>query len=77
MLSYMIFVATSFVQDSIGFDSSHLVTYSLGVILYLAHVLLLGFGNGSTKSIAQISKVKLRFMDIRGMSCCFKGFPNL
>ena len=36
-----------------------------------------GLGKGPKKSMAHISKVKLGFMDIKGISCCFKGLPSL
>ena len=45
-------VATSFVHEGIGSASSHLVTYSTAVIMYLALVLFPCFGNGPIKSIA-------------------------
>ena len=57
----------------IGPSSSHLVTYSTVVIMYLAHVLFVGMGNGPMKSMAQISNVKLGFVDINGISVLGKG----
>ena len=76
IFSYINLDATSFVQDLAGFAYAHLVTYSTIVIMYLDLILCPDFGNGPTKYMVQISKVKLGFMEIRGILCNFKGFPN-
>lgn len=77
MFSYINMVATSFVQDATRSTSTHLVIYSTVVIMYLAHVLYLGFGKGPTKSISHISSVKQGLMEIRGISFYFRGLPIL
>lgn len=46
-------------------------------MMYLALVLWTSFGNGPIKSIAQISKVILGFMDINEISWFFNGQPSL
>ena len=69
--------ATSFQHEGTGSASSHLVTYSTVVIMYLAPVLLPCFGNGPTKSIAEVSKPKLRFIGMRGISFFRRGQPSL
>jgi hypothetical protein len=73
----MNFAETSLVQDSIGSTSSHLVTYSTAVMMYLAPVLLALCGNGSTKLIAQILKARLDFIELSGISFFHKGRPSL
>ena len=60
-------MATSLEQVSTCSASSHLVTYSIVVIIYHAFVLLSGIGNGLIKLIAEISNVKLGFTDIKGI----------
>ena len=69
--------ATTFVHEGIGSTSTHLVTYSTAVIMYLAPVLLPCFGNGPTKSITQVSKDKLGFIGMRGISFFKRGQPNI
>ena len=59
-----------------GSASTHFVTYSTAVIMYLAHVLFVGIGNGPMKSMAQISNVKLGFTDIKGIFVLRKGQPS-
>ena len=56
-----------------GSASTHLVTYSTAVTMYLAPVLVAGIGNGPMKLMAQISNVKLGFIDIKGISILGKG----
>ena len=56
--------------------STHLVTYSTVVIMYLAPVLFAGMGNGPMKSMAQISNVKLGFIDIKGIYVLGRGQPS-
>ena len=51
-----------------GPASTHLVTYSTAVILYLAPDHLAGIGNGPMNSIAHILNVRLGFTDIKGIS---------
>ena len=53
--------------------SSHLVTYSTAVIMYLAPVLFAGIENGPMKLMAQISNVKLGFTDIKGIYVLGRG----
>ena len=67
---------TSLEQVSIGSAFSHLVTYSTVVMMYLAHVLFTGIGNGTIKSISQILNVNLGFMDIKGIFVLGKGRPR-
>ena len=69
--------ATSFVHEGTGSASTHLVTYSTIVIMYLAPILFPYFGNGPIKSIAQVSKAKLGFIGRRGISYFESGRPNL
>ena len=60
-----------------GSASAHLVTYSTAVIMYLAPILFDGcMGNGTMKSIAQISNVKLGFTNIKGIYVLGRGRPN-
>ena len=68
--------STSLEQVSTGSTSSHLVTYSTAVMMYLAPVLFAGIGNGPMKSMDQISNVKLRFTDIKGFSMLGRGRPS-
>ena len=68
--------ATSLEQVSTGYASTHLVTYSTIVMMYLTPVLFAGTRNGPIKSIAQISNVKLGFTDIKGISVLGKGRPR-
>lgn len=77
MFTYMNFAATSFVQDSIGYAYDDLITYSIVIMIYLALVWRPGLGKGPTKFMAHISKVKLGFIDINGISCCLKCLPSL
>ena len=69
--------ATYFVHEGTGSDSTHLVTYSTAIIMYLSPVLFPCFGNGPIKSIAQVSKVKLGLIGKRGISLFGSGWPNL
>ena len=64
-------------QEWIGFASSHLVTYSIVVIMYLAHVLFPCFGKGPINYMAQVSKVRLGIMGRRGISFFCNGQPIL
>ena len=68
--------AISLEHVSTGSASAHLVTYSIVVIMYLAPVLFAGIGNGPMKSMAQISNVRLGFIDINGISVLGKGQPS-
>ena len=77
MFSYINLVATSFVQEWIGFASSHLVTYSTTVIMYLVPILFPCFGKGPIKSMAQVSKVRIGLMGMRGISFFCNGQPIL
>ena len=61
-------MATSLEQVLTGSSSSHLVTYSTVVIIYRAPKLLADIGNGHIKLIAQISNVRIGFIDIKGIS---------
>ena len=61
---------------STGSDSTHLVTYSIAVMIYLAPVHFVGIGNGPMKSMAQISNVKLGFTNIKGISVLGRGRPS-
>ena len=72
----MNFAAISLEKVSTGSASSHLVTYSTAVIIYLAPIHLTGIGNGPIKSISQIPNVKLGFTDIRGISVLGKVRPS-
>ena len=45
------------------------------VMIYLSPIRLPGVGNGTMKSIAQISNVKLGFTDIREIFVLGKGLP--
>ena len=65
IFSYINLASISLEHVSTGSASTHLVTYSATVIIYLAHVLFVGIGNGPMKSMAQISNVKLGFIDIK------------
>ena len=76
IFSYINLAATSLEHVSIGSASTHLVTYSIAVIMYLAPVLFAGIGNGPMKSMAQISNVKLGFTDIKGISVLGRGRPS-
>ena len=67
MFSYMNLEDTSLEQVSTGFVSTHLVTYSTAVIIYLTPDLFAGTVNGPIKLIARISNVRLRFTDIKGI----------
>ena len=69
-------VATSLEQVSTGSASAHLVTYSTTVIIYLAPIIFAGIGNGPMKSMAQISNVKLAFIDIKEISVLGRGRPS-
>ena len=61
---------------STGFASTHLVTLATAVIMYLAPALFAGIGNGPMKSMAQISNVKLGFIEIKGISVLDRGRPS-
>ena len=61
---------------STGSTSAHLVTYSTAVIMYLAPFLFVGMWNGTMKSMAQISNLKLGFTDINGISVLGRGRPS-
>ena len=76
ILSYMNLAATSLEQVSTGSASTHLVTYSTAVMIYLALDRRAGTGNGPMKSIAQISNVRLGFIEIRGISVLDSGRPS-
>ena len=76
MFSYMNLAATSLEQVSTGSASTHLVTYSTAVMIYLASVLFAGTGNGPIKLIALISNVRLGFTDIKGISVLGSGRPS-
>ena len=52
IFSYMNLVVTSLEQVSTSSASSHLVTYSIVVMIYLTLVLFVGIGNGPINSIA-------------------------
>ena len=52
MFSLINSATTSLEHVSTGSTSTHLVTYSIVVIIYLAPNLLAGIGNGPMKSIA-------------------------
>ena len=69
--------ATSFMHEGTSSASAHFVTYSTVVIIYLAPVLLPYLRNGPTKSIAHVSKAKLGFTGIRGISFFKRGRPSL
>ena len=73
IFSYMNLEAISLEQVSTGSTSSHLVTYSTAVIMYLTPVLLVGIENGLMKSMAQISNVRLGFTDIKGIFVLGRG----
>ena len=75
--TFVLVLAMTSISSSMTSSSAHLVTYSTNVIMYLAHVLYPGLGKGPTKSIANISNVRLVFMDIRGISFCFRGIHIL
>ena len=60
-------------HEGTGSTSSHFVTYSTVVIIYLAPVLFPCLGNGPTKSIAHVSKARLGFTGIRGISFFKRG----
>ena len=77
MFSYINLVATSFVQEWTGSTSSHLVTYSTTIIMYLAPVLFPCFGKGPIKPMAQVSKVRLGLMGRRGISFFYNDRPIL
>ena len=68
--------ATSLEQVSTGSSSAHLVTYSTALIMYLAPVIFAGIGNGPMNLMAQISNVKLGFIDIKGISILGRGRPS-
>ena len=68
--------AISLEHVSSGSASSHLVTYSTAVIMYLTPIPFVGMGNGPMKSMAQISNVKLGFTDIKGIYVLGRGRPN-
>ena len=68
--------STSLEQISTGFASSHLVTYSTTIIMYLAPVIFASIGNGPMKSMAQISNVKIGFTNIKGISLLGRGRPS-
>ena len=76
MFSYMNLASTSLEQVSTGSAYAHLVTYSTAVIIYLAPGLFVGTRNGPIKSIAEISNVKLRFTNIKGISVLGSGRPR-
>ena len=76
MFSYMNLATTSLEHVSTGSASSHLVTYSTAVIIYLVPDLLAGIGNGPMKSLVQISNVRIGFIDIRGISVLVRGQPS-
>ena len=59
-----------------GSASTHLVTYSTAVIIYLAPDRLERIGKGPMKSIAQISNVRLGFIDIKGIYVLGRGRPS-
>ena len=65
MFSEINLAAISLEHVSTGSASTHLVTYSTAIIMYLAPVLFVGIGNGPMKSMAQISNFKLGFTDIK------------
>ena len=67
--------STSLEQVSTGSASTYLATYSTAVIMYLAPVIFAGIGNGRMKSMAQISNVKLGFIDIKGNYVLGRGRP--
>ena len=69
-------VATSLEHVSTSSASAHLVTYSTAVMIYLAPDRLAGIGNGTMKSIAQISNVRLGFTNIKGISVLGRGRPS-
>ena len=77
MFSYINLVATSFVQEWTGFASSHLVTYSTLVIMYLAPIIFPCFGKGTVKYMVQVSKDRLGIMGRRGISFFYNGQPTL
>ena len=68
--------ATSLEHVSTGSTSAHLVTYSTVVIIYLTPDHLAEIGKGPMKSIAQISNVRLGFIDIKGISVLGRGRPS-
>ena len=59
-----------------GSTSTHLVTYSTTVIMYLAPILFAGIRNGPMKSMEKISNVELGFTDIKGISVLGRGRPS-
>ena len=76
MFSYMNLAAISLEQVSTGSASTHLVTYSTAVMIYLAPDHRAETGNGPMKSIAQISKVRLGLTEIRGIFVLGSGRPS-
>ena len=76
IFSYINLAAISLEHVSTSCASAHLVTYSTAVIMYLTPVLFTGMGNGPTKSMAQISNVKLGFTDIKGIYVLGRGQPS-
>ena len=68
--------AISLEHVSTGSASSHLVTYSTAVIIYLTPDIFTGIGNGSMKSMAHISNVRMGFTDIKGISVLGRGRPS-
>ena len=76
MFSYIKLGGTSLEHVLMGSASAHLVTYSTAVIIYLAPDRLAGIGNSPMKSIAQISNVRLGFIDIKGISVLGRGRPS-
>ena len=62
-----------FVQKWTGYASTHLVTYSTTIIMYLDPVLFPCFGKGPIKSMAQVSNVRLGLMGRRGISFFCNG----
>ena len=73
----MNFDVVSIVKFSSGFASSHLVKYSMVVMMYFSPHLLALIGNGPKKSMAYISNGKLGFIECKGISFFHNGQPIL
>ena len=54
IFSKLFFSTTIFLNDSLGYDFSNLVRYSIEIMMYLYIFHRLGFGKGLTKLIAHI-----------------------
>jgi uncharacterized membrane protein len=67
----------SVLQSFTSATSTHLVRYSVSVMMYLASVLLAGWLIGPTKSIAHLSKAYNVTCGRNGILSLLLGFPTL